>query len=277
MSFYIKKTSGEPEEFDAQKLKRSLIIPGASPELADKIVSFVMRNLNNFPTTDDIYKFALDMLSDQNPPVAARYNLKRALLELGPTGFPFEKFFAEILKADGYDVKLNQIVSGWCVDHEIDILYRKDNEQGMIECKFHNIQFYKTDVQVPLYTQARFEDIKKTWTPDNVNEKLTDTWIVTNTKFTYDAIKYANCSGIKMTSWNYPAKDNLARLIDKFGLHPITVLTSLNNKQKQFLMQNGLVLCKDSPSFVLELKHLGFNSKKIDKILTDARLTCSLN
>lgn len=64
-------------------------------------------------------------------------------MELGPSGFPFEKFISEILKFQGFAVQVGVIVEGHCVKHEIDVVAEKGEEHFMIECKFHNTQGIK--------------------------------------------------------------------------------------------------------------------------------------
>ncbi len=276
MAFTIKKATGDFEEFDIEKFKRSLLRPGASAELANKIAEEALKKLQQFKTTEDLYRYALDQLKEENPHIAIRYNLKKALLEFGPTGYPFEKYVAEILKELNYQVLINQIVSGWCVDHEIDIIAKKENLNFMVECKFHNQQNYRTDVQVTLYTEARFHDIQKNWTPDKPGEKLDHTWVVTNTKFTYEAIKYGNCIGMKLTSWNYPKEENLAIIIDRLNLYPVTALVSLNKRQKMFFIDHGFVLCRDVGKHEDLLKKAGLNTHEAKKLVNACELACKL-
>ncbi len=262
------------EVFDIEKLRRSIARPGASPESVEKIIAKAQKHLSNFRTTEDVYRFALEQLREKEPHIAARYNLKRALLEFGPTGFPFEKFVAEILKGLGYKTETNLIIKGWCVDHEIDVIAQKKNESFMVECKFHNELGLKTHIQVPLYTEARFHDIEKTWTPDSPHHKLMHTWIVTNTSFTYEAIKYSNCIGIKLTSWNYPENENLAQLIVRLELYPVTVIASLSGKQKNLFIQSGFVLAKDVESNVHVLKQAGLTDSEIELLIKECKLIC---
>lgn len=276
MAFLIKKATGDIEEFDIEKFKRSLLRPSASPELANKIAEEALKNLKQFETTEDVYRFALDQLKDKSPHVLIRYNLKKALLEFGPTGYPFEKYIAEILKELKYEIQMNQIVSGWCVDHEIDIIAKKESLNFIVECKFHNQQYYRTNVQVPLYTEARVRDIEKNWTSNKLEEKLDRTWVVTNTKFTYEAIKYGNCIDMKLTSWNYPKDENLPSIIDSFNLYPVTALASLNKKQKAFLIKNGFVLCRDIRKHEKLLKESGLNIREIHKLIMACELACHL-
>jgi hypothetical protein len=84
-------------------------------------------------------------------------------MELGPSGFPFEKYVAEILKYQGYRVEVGVIVEGFCVKHEVDIIAEKEAKHFMIECKFHNQPGTFCDVKIPLYINSRFLDIEKMW------------------------------------------------------------------------------------------------------------------
>lgn len=276
MGFNIKKGNGHTEKFDKEKLRRSLIGPGASAETADRIIKHIEHNLSHFNTTDDIYKYALDRLQEHEPHIATRYNLKRAMLEFGPSGFPFEKYIVEIFKSKGYRTKLDQIVGGFCVDHEIDIILEKDDESSFVECKFHNVQYYTTDVQVALYVDARFHDLKKTWRPSNRNEVLRLPWIVTNTKFTFEAIKYGNCKHINLLAWNYPKKESLAHIIDQEGLYPITALVFLDRKQKEILLQNGIFLCRDVQKNADQIRKLGISSHDIERIIHSCYAACKV-
>lgn len=275
MAFYLKKATGEVQEFDLEKLRRSLTRPGASQNVVDDIVDYIQKNIKKFRTTDDIYRFSLDRLTQHEPYIATRYNLKRALIEFGPTGYPFEKFVSYIFKSIGYKIiGIDQILSGWCVDHEIDLIIEKNSDDFLVECKFHNEQHYRTDVQVALYTEARFHDIQRNLKSEEDKKRLGHTWIVTNTKFTDEAIKYGNCSGMRLTSWNYPKEDNIANLIARYGLYPVTALTSLKKHQKKFLIENGVVLAKDLKEKSYLLEQLGIRGADINKIVKEAQLAC---
>ncbi|MFZ5954239.1 MAG: ATP cone domain-containing protein [Candidatus Dependentiae bacterium] len=272
----MKKSTGEFENFDREKLKRSLIASGASDELANKIVEDIEINLANFTTTEDIFQYILDHLQKESSVLAARYNLKKALLQFGPTGFPFEKFVAEIFKEVKYEIQLNRIVAGWCVEHEVDIILKKNDEFSLVECKFHNEQRYRVHVQVALYTDARFHDIEKKWKSENEEVKLTHPWIITNTKFTYESLKYGSCKQMKLVSWNYPKEKSLARLIDNYGLYPITTLISLTLKQKKFLIEHGFVLCKDVKKNITLLKSAGIKGDNLNQIIKECELICDI-
>src|SRR5688572_21304966 len=101
MKTRIKKASGELSEFSDEKLKASLLRSGASEETATQVLETVREHLYEGMPTKKVYRIAFNELKKTKRPVAARYKLKRAIMELGPSGFPFEKYIAEILKAQG--------------------------------------------------------------------------------------------------------------------------------------------------------------------------------
>lgn len=274
MSFYITKVSGEQELFNPEKLKRSLRKVGAPEEVITEILQAVEKNAE-LRTTKGIYAFARDYLKRTGPALSARYSLKQALLDFGPAGFPFEQYIAELFRAQGYTVVTNQIVPGHCVDHEVDLICSNHKEQYMVECKFHTRQELKSDVKVSLYVKARFDDVKEAWEKKKAPE-FHQAWIVTNTKFTTQAIKFAECRNIQLIGWSYPEDKALPDLIAKYRLHPITALTSLSGSQKKMLMQNNVTLCQDAAKYKNLMQELGFSKQEIDSILKESHDVCAL-
>ncbi len=276
MAFYIRKISGEKELFDIRKFRRSLKRAGAD----QRTISRLVRQLEKMPAmrnTKEIYAWALSQLEKESPPLAARYNLKHALLGLGPAGMPFEHFIAQLFEAQGYKTKVGSIIPGFCIDHEVDVVASKKDKHFMIECKFHNRQKLKSDVKVPLYIKSRFDDVEKAWDNDPQHgHEFHKAWIATNTKFTSMATEYAECTNITLLSWNYPAQGNLPDLIHKYDLHPITALTSLNRQQKKEFIKDGFVLCRDAHKHKDLLKRMGFTPRKIEKLVSEAQEVCKL-
>ncbi len=267
--FYITKASGKKELFKVEKLKKSLQNAGASKKIIDTILVKVAQKVP-FKTAMEVYKFAYGILRKKEPGAAGRYNIKKALLDFGPTGYPFEKFVGQLLSAQGYKIKMNQIIKGVCVEHEVDVVAEGKGNFFMVECKFHNQQGIFTSVKVPLYIKARYDDIQK-----NQNKKVyQEVWIVTNTKFSDDAIQYANCVGERLLGWAYPSKNSLENLINKFKFHPITALSSLTQKQKQLLMKKGIVLCRQVSKNKSILKQLHISN--ISEVLKESEAICNL-
>lgn len=253
----ITKMSGEKDVFDVSKLKRSLEKSGASDELVKRIARDVETSLYEGISTKEIYKQAFNLLRKNSRSTAARYALKKAIMELGPTGYPFENFIGEILKYQGFKVKVGVVVEGHCVNHEVDVIAEKDTKHFMVECKFHHDQGRHCDVKVPLYIHSRFKDIERQWKkhPDH-ESKIHQGWIFTNTRFTSDAIQYSSCMGLMLVGWDYPKKGSLKERIDIAGLYPVTCLTTLTRHEKQLLLEKDVVLCRqlnDQPQLLSEV------------------------
>lgn len=267
---HVVKASGEGEPFDPSRLRNSLQRSGASDDLIAEVIQEVERHLHDGITTKEIYRIAFDLLRERAGHKAARYKLKEAIYELGPSGFPFERFVGELLKHQGYKVQVGVIVQGKCVSHEVDVDAQKDHEHFMVECKFHSDQARKCDVKIPLYVRSRFEDIREQWSKEQGHgQRFHQGWLVTNTRFTTDAIDYGTCAGLRLISWDYPKTGSLRQRIDVSGLYPVTCLTALNNREKQLLLNAGIVLAKDLDEKVLE--QAGIPGKKVTETLNEAR------
>ncbi|MEN8185751.1 MAG: ATP cone domain-containing protein [Bacteroidota bacterium] len=270
----IVKYSGELVDFEIDKLIQSLRRTKADERVIQQIANEIKSKLYDGITTKQIYQLAYKMLnkSKQRPCCASRYKLKKAIMELGPSGFPFERFVAAILDQEGFNTKVGVIMQGHCVSHEVDVIAKNDTKHYMVECKFHNRQGKVNDVKIPLYIQSRFMDLDKQC---KINEgsdfKFHQGWIYTNTRFTTDAIQFGECAGLKLISWDYPEKNSLTDQINRFGLFPITSLTTLTKREKQLFLDNGYVLCKDICNTPEILNELGIDRKKHKKILENAR------
>lgn len=269
----VVKRDNELVKYDRQKLINSLERSGAGEELINEVVSSVEANLYNNITTREIYKSAFSLLRKKSKSNAARYKLKRAILELGPTGYPFERFVGELLRHQGYNVRVGVFVEGNCVMHEVDVIAESDSKHFMVECKFHSDFNRKCAVQVPLYIQSRFLDIREKWkTLPGHHGKLHQGWVVTNTRFSEDAIRYGQCVGLNMVSWNFPKKGSLKERIDTSGLHPITCLNSLTKKEKGMLLNRDIVLCSKLPENMTALEEIVRIPRKIKAVLEEVDL-----
>jgi hypothetical protein len=272
---YVVKSSGEREPFSETKLRHSLERARAAPELVDQAVRQVRSELRDGIPTSEIYRRAFGLLKHRQRSLAARYSLKQAIMELGPTGHPFETLVGEILKSEGFSVEMTKTVQGACVAHEVDVAAIKDSQHIMVECKFHNRAGVKSDVKVALYVRARFEDIEKAYQAQaDHGEHFEEAWLVTNTKLTSDAVQYAHCVGMKVIGWGYPPGGSLPELIDRANLHPITSLTSLTRKQKTILMDSGIMTCRELLNRKDALSSIDIKGTQSIRILQEAEELC---
>lgn len=271
-SVLVKKFSGEKEFFSEPKLVRSLEGAGVPSKDAKEIIGKIYGQLYPGITTEEIYRIAFSHLKRRQTYLAARYSLKKAIAQLGPTGFPFERVVGAILSKQGYDVAFDTMVEGASIMHEIDVLAVNDKRRIFAECKYHNRLDNKCDVKVALYVYARSLDIREVFP-----HTRTEFQLFTNTRFTTDAVKYGHSVGLKLIGWDYPEGDGLKRLIEKHRVHPVTCLTTLSAWDKRWLLEQNVVLCSDLGDDPSILKHLGWHDRDLGAVRRELEDLTSLD
>ncbi|MDP3982285.1 MAG: restriction endonuclease [bacterium] len=272
----ITKATGEQEPFSREKLLFSLQRSGAGSGVSERVTQAIEEKITPGISTKQIYKEAFRLLRKEHGGSAARYNLKKALFQLGPQGYPFERYVARILEWGGYAVKVGQTLPGRCITHEVDVVAEKEDLWYVVECKFHNEQYLKTNVQTILAAKARFEDLRETREQrDTSFKKLSQSWVVTNTKFTSQAEQFGQCAHMELVSWNYPKGGSLRELIDRSGLHPVTALSTLTIFQKAYLLSKGAVLCRDLEKQPSLLQEVGVTGKRLQRVLDEGKAVCN--
>lgn len=265
----IIKTDGSIEAWDEQKLMGSLRRAGATDAAAERIAKTISSTIAPSEQSTQIYRRAFAMLRREGRAAAARYSLRRALFELGPTGHPFEDFVAELFKSEGWEVLPRQLLAGKCVTHEVDIRAVRGDEHLAGELKYHNDPGYKTDVKVALYVKARLDDI---WAGDDHKQgkyRIDHGILVTNTKFTSQAVDYAECAGLKLLGWSYPHVGSLYDRIVASGLYPITALTTLRRSEKRLLIDRGVVTTELLRAQRQLLRELGVAPERVGAIVAE--------
>ncbi|MGV3632241.1 MAG: restriction endonuclease [Bacteroidota bacterium] len=273
---FVLKSSGERNKFSEKKIRQSLQRVGATEEQVRFILNEIKEQLYEGISTKSIYKLAFRLLKDSSRHLAARYNLKQGIMELGPSGFPFEKFVAEILNAQGYKTRIGQILKGKCVNHEIDVIAEKEDHTCIIECKYHNLRGIVCNVKVPLYIHSRFQDVKSGLSgTSSHSDTVYEGWVVTNTRFTSDALQYGNCAGLNLLGWDYPANKSLRHLIDSLGLYPVTCLTSLTKFEKEKLLERKIVLSREIVNNESLLAAIGLKQARRYTVMKEAQQLCA--
>lgn len=238
------KASGSVETLNLDKLKASLTRSGADSIKADEIIDLLLKDLGPLTSTKKIYRLAKKYLRQINHASGLRYSLKRALLRLGPSGYPFEKYFGAILENYGYDVQVGVFLEGRCVRHEIDVLAVNDRKVSLFECKYRNKPGNTIDIKVAMYVHSRFQDLKQTVKAQFPGKTFHGS-IVTNTRFTSDAEKYAKCTGLKLKSWRYPGDKSLESMIEAKRLYPVTIISGIKSGLVKTLIEQNIILLKD--------------------------------
>ncbi len=233
----VVKASGRKERFSVKKIETSLRRAGADAALALEIAHRLRDELPDGVTTAKIYSRLMELLSE-HPGVAQRYDLKRAIMRLGPSGYPFETYIARVLQEYGYSTRLRVKLRGDCATHEVDVVAEKGRTRAMVEVKFHNSPGTYIDLKEALYTYARFLDTRR-------RSRFTEAWLTCNTRTSAEARKYAECAGLRLLCWKYPPGRGLEKLIDRRKLYPITALRDVDSTVVGAFSRAGYMLIKD--------------------------------
>lgn len=273
MNILITKQSGETAPFSKDSLRKSLLNSGADEIDAEKICQKIEKEIYNGITTKELYEKAFKFLKEIRSSIAARYSLKRALQDLGPEGFYFEKWVAKVFEVQGYDTITGQQLTGKSsVNHEIDVVISNRDTDIVCECKFRNDIDAKISVTTPMYFLSRFNDLKnREFTFFNRSFKPNKGFLITNAFFTSDSIAFAECYHINLISWNYPEEYSIKRLTDKQGLYPITCLTTLTKEEEKILLSKNCILVRELVRNPVLLDHFKFSDDRKKIILNEAK------
>ncbi len=272
----IKKASGDEEPFSTEKLERSLKNAGANNETILKIVANLKDWIYPGVTTKKIYSRAFSILHRERNFTAIRYKLKQAIFELGPTGYPFESLIGQLFKQQGFSTEVGVVVNGHCITHEMDVIATKDTIQHLVECKYHKEQGKQVSIQVPLYVRSRVDDIiRKRQELHEYHGFSFSGWVITNTRFSLDSIQYGKCCGLSLLAWDYPIGNGLKEVIKKFNIYPITILTNLTRKEKQYLLDQGIVTCTQLLENFDSLKFFNLSKSKYITLMKELDEICN--
>jgi Holliday junction resolvase len=267
----IQKYSGEYVDFDLDKLAFSLSKSGATESDVDEIVRKIEPQIYDGMHTKDLYKLAFKYLKKKSNTFAARFSLKRALRDLGPDGYYFERWVARLFQHMGYETLHNQLLAGYAVNHEIDVLGKKDGALIIAECKFRNTTEAKISVTTPMYFLSRFKDLQgKTFDNFESEAVVKEGWLVTNVFLTEDAKVFCKYYGLDMLSWDFPEDKSIKARVDNTGLYPITCLTTLNKSDKNELLKLDCILVRELIEHPQFMNSLNFTNSKKENILAEA-------
>jgi Holliday junction resolvase-like predicted endonuclease len=261
------KESGETEFYNHSKVQQAIRRAGLSAKAANYVLGKLEPQLYDGITTKKIYMLLYKLIDERKPEVSHKYNLKRALMEIGPAGYEFEDFVARLLTLEGYRTELRQILQGKCVSHEIDIVAANRGDVFMTECKFHSSGGIKTRIQDALYTYARFLDLVEGAKLGRCR-KFTKPWLISNTKFSNDVKDYAACAGFPLLGWHYPMEKSLEHFIEKRKCYPVSVIP-MSRKILAKLLRKKIVTVFDLPESPVKLEEITGVTKKTAKSILE--------
>lgn len=273
MSINVIKSNGESQPFDIEKIRRTILHSGANEETVNRIASEVEKNVRDGMRTKEIYDMVIALLEQKAPAVSRRYDLKNAIIRLGPAGFDFEKYIAELLAAYGYKTELPPILEGVCVTHEVDVLAAKDERTAMIEAKLRQELGIFITIKDTMSTWARFLDLVDSAKIGKAPH-LDECWLVTNSRFSTDSIKFGHCKNMVMLSWDHPRERPLPIWIDDVALYPVTILKSIGPSILKSFSEANILLLRDLIKISPEelQKSLKLPSETVKKLIEEAKM-----
>ncbi|HJN85334.1 MAG TPA: restriction endonuclease [Patescibacteria group bacterium] len=257
----IQKSDGSIEQFQGSKIEHAMQRAKVSESAMKEVLETVPKMIRTGTSTNTIHQRVLHILEEIDPTGAARFNLKHSMLQLGPTGFPFEHYFARLMNEYGWTTKVGVTLMGRCVSHEVDVYGKREGSKDRaVEAKYHNSSGRKTDIKTALYVYGRHEDLQAR--DANIRGVL-----VTNTQFTKDAIAYGECMEMKMKGWNYPKNEGLAKYIEDKELYPVTVFSKIPKHSISKMTHEGLVLASELCSLSTDdAKRFGIGEKQLKEL-----------
>lgn len=271
-NLYVINASGEKEPFSDNKIYMASRKSGLDQKSALEIIGKIRMEAYPGIRTSEIAAKIAALLSGTSPKAAIRFSLKEAMRRLGPAGFTFEKYIAAIFYKNGYKVSLNRQIMGKSrCRYEIDFIAEKDDLVYVGECKYHNMPGERVDLKTALANHARFEDIDKS--PFLEGKKLRSI-LVTNTKFSKEALKYSKFAKVELLGWKYPGAKGLEYYIEKERLYPITILPSLKGYLTDIFAKEGLMLVKSLVDISPEIVSRKLNVKKeeVEALIGEAKI-----
>ncbi len=263
---YVIKMDGTRAKFEKEKIIRTATRAGASASLAREVADEIASKVYDGITTREILNMVRDLLKRHDPYLAKVYTLKDAINSLNPDVYEFEYYVASLFKILGYHAirSPEPKPTGKCVEHEIDVVLRKNGQVGIVECKHHHKERTFTGLGVVMRQRARLEDLIEGYLAKRKNSiKPDECWVVTNTKFSEHAIRYARCRDIKLMSWNYPRGNSLSDVVNRSRAFPLTLI-NMPLKYRERLIHLSISNTKELVEAKTDvLANAGMDSKQI--------------
>ncbi len=269
---FVTKFDGRKQPFNKEKIVRTCLRMHANLQQANDIANSVEKELYNGISTKEILQKIFKHLQEFKPEVKHQIDLREAIALLRPKP-DFEQFVSLLLKEYGYSIETNQIIAGRCVEHEVDVAARKNNETILVEVKHHLQHHTYTGVSIFLEVQAELEDLMEgyRWKKNKMN--FNKALVVCNTKISDHARQYAACKGIEHIGWKSPEEKGLERMVEEKRLYPITLLKDMDINTQVKLCDNGIILLRQLAERSLDeiFKMTRVEKQKLEKLIKKSR------
>lgn len=241
MGVYVTKADGTRQLFDREKVVRTCLRVGASRRIAEEVAGRVEDRLYDGIPTRKILQLAFRLLRKYKPAIRHILDLRRGLSLMGSKP-EFESFVQVLLARNGFEVAPNRIITGRCVEHEVDAIAKKDDVTYFVEAKHHVSYHTPTGLDESRIARAILEDVTEGLELGRSSLRIDRAMIVTNTRYSEHAMRYGECRNILQIGWRSPANLSLQNLIEEKNLYPLSCLRGLKNESRTKLVNSGVVL-----------------------------------
>jgi len=268
---YVTKADGSLQPYDRSKIISVCLRLHASVEEAEEVADRIEARLYDGIPTREIIEMVYEYLGELKPHLKPIMDLREALGAIRSKP-DFEEYVRAMFRELGYETKPAMIVRGECVEHEIDGILSRGGEVLCLEVKHHTQPHAKVRLEELLKLKSVFEDIRRGY-ERGVNEfPVNRAILVSNAKFSEMAVRYARCVGMMVLGWNTPEGRGIEKLIDRYGLYPVTCLKELSREQVLRLCDAGVCTLKTLVRLgVDEVRgRTGLPKRLVGKMVSDA-------
>ena len=222
----LTKHDGSRQLYDQKKVVNSILRAGIRKDKVTQILGVVEAKLYDAMSTAELYHLVAQEIEKAGLTKHSRfYRLREALAKMDP--IDFEKFVDQILSQAGYSCQWNLIVRGFCVEHQIDVIAR-DNQGKLffVEVKHHRHFHRDSGLGTIAELWAQLEDLRKGFENKRSQYDFNNAWLVTNTKFSNHAKRYARCQNLKLSGWRFnlngrQANEGLEKMLARLGIEKV--------------------------------------------------------
>ena len=243
LGVFVTKADGSRQLFDRGKVVRTCLRMGASREIAEEVAGRVERSVYDGMSTSKVLQLTVRLLRGYRPAIRHFLDLRRGL-SLMYSKPEFEVFVQVLLANSGFEVSPNMILSGRCVEHEVDAIAKRDGVTFFVEAKHHVNYHTLTGLDESRIARAILEDVGEGFELGSCSVKVDRAMIVTNTRYSEHARRYGKCRNIVQIGWNSPVGLSLQSMIEENNLYPISCIRGLKRETRTKLVNKRIVLMK---------------------------------
>lgn len=239
----VKKWDGSLVPFDKDRVFRTCLRMRLSKHEAREVAEEISKKVRDGMDTREVMQMILQHGKRHKKFMGHITDLRDALGDMRSKP-EFEQFVALLMENEGYKTVTNKIIQGRCIDHEIDVVGVRGNEVICVEVKHHRDLHTFTGLDTILELNSVFEDLLQGYAAKKHNYNFTKVILVTNTKMSHHAMKYAECRGIDLLGWNTPEHAGIEHYVHSKLFYPINILKDVDKSILEALGENGIITLK---------------------------------